>query len=195
MGYIALLARHPYNQLWPDFERSPFMDIQTCNLFARYNQVANNEMNLIISKLDNVQWNNEFGGYFKSIKDVCNHIYLGDFNWLQRFSRLRPFNYIKDPLFELNLLFGTTPLNELPDYFQKREELDRKLIQFTSELCQDDLGMALSYSDSKGLSHTRNFGGLIVHVFNHQTHHRGMVSVYLDILNIHNDFSNVSSLV
>lgn len=171
------------------------MDIQTCSLLSRYNQAANNEMNLIISKLDKEQWNKEFGGYFKSIKEVCNHIYVSDFNWLQRFSRLRPFNYIKDPLFDLNLIFGTTPLNEMPDYLQKREELDNKLIQFMSELRPDDLDMVLSYSDSRGVSHTKKFGGLVVHVFNHQTHHRGMVSVYLDIMNIHNDFSNVSSVV
>jgi uncharacterized damage-inducible protein DinB len=171
------------------------MDLQTCNLFARYNQVANNEMNLLIGKLDNLQWNKDFGGYFKSIKEVCNHIYLADFHWLKRFSGLRAFDYIKDPLFDLTLSFGTTPLNEINDYLKQRKELDEKLLQFTKELRPDDFDMALSYSDSKGVRYTRNFGGLIYHAFNHQTHHRGMVSVYLDIMNISNDFSNVSSLV
>ena len=171
------------------------MDILTCNLFARYNQFANNQMNLLIGKLDNLQWNKDFGGYFRSIKEVCNHIYIADFHWLKRFSKLRSFDYINNPLFDITLSFGTNPLNEISDYIQKREELDDKFLQFTSELRPDDLDMALSYSDSKGTNHTRNFGGLVYHAFNHQTHHRGMVSVYLDIMNINNDFNSVSPLV
>lgn len=171
------------------------MDIQTCSLLARYNQHANNEMNLLIAKLESDQWDREFGGYFKSIKELCNHVYLADFNWLKRFGRLRSFDYIKDSLFDRDLAFGTIPLVEIREYLQKREELDMKLIRFTNEVRQDDLGMPLSYSDSQGVQHTRNFGGLIVHVFNHQTHHRGMISVYLDMMHIHNDFSNVLPLV
>lgn len=171
------------------------MDIQTCKLLATYNQAANGHMNLLIEKLDGSQWSKDFGGYFRSIKDLCNHIYLADFNWLKRFSRLRDFDFIKDPLFDHDLVFGTNPIVEIPDYLQKREILDDKLIQFTNELCQADLDKPLSYLDSKGAGFTRNFGGLVLHVFNHQTHHRGMVSVYLDIMNIQNDFSNVASLV
>ena len=171
------------------------MDIQTCNLFAKYNQAANSGMSLSIGKLDNLQWNKEFGGYFKSIKEACNHIYITDFHWLKRFSKLRAFDYIKSPLFDQDLAFGTNPLSEPSDYIQKRMELDEKLIQFTSELCPDDFDMSLSYSDSRGVPHTKNVGGLIYHIFNHQTHHRGAVSVYLDMLNIDNDFSNVAPLV
>jgi uncharacterized damage-inducible protein DinB len=171
------------------------MDVQTSMLFAKYNQVANNDMNLLISKLDVGQWNREFGGYFKSIKEVCNHLYITDFNWLKRFSKLRDFHYIKNPIFDHDLAFGTNPISEIPDYLQKRKELDEKLIQFTSEIRPDDLDSDLSYSDSQGVPHKRNFGGLVLHAFNHQTHHRGMVSVYLDIMNIHNDFSNVLPLV
>jgi len=171
------------------------MDIQTCKLFAQYNHAANNDMNLLIGKLENFQWNKELGGYFKSIKDVCNHIYVADFNWLKRFSKLRAFDYVKDDLFAVDLSFGTNPLNEVADYIRKREELDEKLVQFTNELRRDDFEMSLSYLDSEGEHHSRNFGGLIFHVFNHQTHHRGMVSIYLEIMNISNDFSNVAPLV
>jgi len=170
------------------------MDIQTCRLLARYNQATNVEMDLLLRRLDDVQWNKELGGYFKSIKEVCNHIYIGDFFWLKRFSKLRSFTYVEDSLFDQVLKFGTNPL-ELPDYLQKRVELDNVIIQFTNELVQDDLLMTLSYSDSKGVQHSRNAGGCILHMFNHQTHHRGMVSVYLDCLNIDNDYSNILKML
>lgn len=31
----------------------------------------------------------------------------------------------------------------------------------------------------------------IIHIFNHQTHHRGEISAMLDILNIKNDYSGI----
>ena len=170
------------------------MDIQTCSLFARYNQATNVRMDLLLSKLDDSLWKQEFGGYFKSIKEVCNHIYIADFFWLKRFGKLRSFAYIEAPLFNQVLKFGTNPLEELPDYLQIRVEFDNIIIQFTNELVQDDLAMTLSYADSKGVQHTRNAGGCMLHMFNHQTHHRGMISVYLDSLHIDNDYSNLLAL-
>ena len=171
------------------------MDIQTCSLLAKYNQATNVQMDLLISKLDDSQWNKELGGYFKSIKEVCNHLYIADFFWLKRFSKLRSFSYINAPLFDQVLKFGTNPIEALPDYLQKRIALDKVVIQFINELLQNDLVMTLSYSDSKGVQHTRNAGGCILHMFNHQTHHRGMISVYLDCLHINNDYSNLLSLI
>ena len=170
------------------------MDIQTCSLFAKYNQATNVQMDLLLGRLDASQWMKEFGGYFKSIKEVCNHIYIADFFWLKRFSKLRSFHYIKAPLFNQVLKFGTNPIEEIPDYLQKRGDLDNLIIQFTNELVQDDLAMTLSYSDSKGVQHARNAGGCMLHMFNHQTHHRGMISVYLDCLHIDNDYSNLLTL-
>ena len=171
------------------------MDISTCIILGRYNQAANTAMNLLIGKLDDSQWNAELGGYFKSIKEVCNHLYISDFVWLKRLSKSRDFDYIKDPLFDQELIFGTQPLSGIADYLPKREVLDHKILHFTTDLIADDLGRTLSYSDSKGVPHTRNFGGLVLHMFNHQTHHRAMISVYLDIMKIDNDYSNLLYIV
>jgi uncharacterized damage-inducible protein DinB len=171
------------------------MDIGTCKLLARYNQAANTEMNALIGKLDNTRWTKEFEGYFKSIRDVCNHIYIADFNWLNRFGKLRDFDYAKDSMFAGDISFDTVYLKDIKDYPAKREELDKMLVRFAEQLRPDDFEMTLSYSDSRGVMHSRNFGGLILHVFNHQTHHRGMVSIYLDFFKIANDFSNIVPLV
>ena len=175
--------------------RGTLMDIGTCKLLARYNQAANTEMNALIGKLDNGRWTKEFEGYFKSVRDVCNHIYIADFNWLKRFGKLREFDYAKDAIFAGDISFDTIYLSSVNDYLAKREELDNKLIRFVDELRPDDFDRTLSYSDSRGAMHSRNFGGLIVHAFNHQTHHRGMVSIYLDFFNVPNDFSNIVPLV
>ena len=53
----------------------------------------------------------------------------------------------------------------------------------------------LRYKNFKGIDQDRELGGLILHVFNHQTHHRGMISLYLDMLGKENDFSNLFVLL
>lgn len=167
------------------------MDIRTCKLFAQYNKKTNCEMDEFIKPLEETQWSREFNGYFNSIKSLCNHLYISDFIWLQRFSNLREYCYIKNPMFNSEMRFGSTVLGDIGDYIVKREELDQQIILFVDEITQDDFDKYLTYKDSQGVSQKRLFGGLVLHFFNHQTHHRGMVSLYLENMNINNDFSNL----
>jgi uncharacterized damage-inducible protein DinB len=41
----------------------------------------------------------------------------------------------------------------------------------------------------------KNVAGVLVHIFNHATHHRGGISVYLDILGKENDYSSVLNCI
>lgn len=142
------------------------MDLQTLKLLADYNEKTDQKLNAIIAGLSNEQWMREFGGFFKSIKSMCNHIYICDFNWLMRFSPLRQFNYI-----------------------------DAMINNFVNEIIHDDLNEEIEYTDSHGNMHKKNFGGLVLHMFNHQTHHRGMISICLEEMGIANNCSNPTDLV
>jgi uncharacterized damage-inducible protein DinB len=171
------------------------MDIKTCKLLAQYNQVANQKMNGNIRTLSNAQWNQEFAGYFKTIKQLCSHIYISDYNWMKRFGRFRDFQFIKDPFFDQTLNYGSQPFDDIADYILKREELDKKMILFIDELAESDLEKTISFANMKGETVSKNVGGSILHIFNHQTHHRGMISLYLDMMGIGNDFSGLLPLV
>lgn len=171
------------------------MDVRTLKMFAEYNRKTNSDMNAFIQRLQASQWNQEFGGYFNSVKSLCNHIYIADFNWLQRFSKLRKFSYIDDPMFRQEIRFGWTVSETAEEYLEKRPILDGLMIAFVNELAQGDLDQPLEYADSQGRLHKRVFGGLVLHCFNHQTHHRGMVSIYLENMNISNDYSNLSNML
>ncbi len=175
--------------------REEGMDIRTLKLFAEYNRRTNSDMNGIIQKLDVSQWNQEFKGYYNSIKSLCNHIYISDFNWLKRFSRLRKFSYMENTLFNQELRFGSIVIETIEDYLEKRKVLDDQIIGFVNEITQEDLEQHLEYSDSRGRVYKRVFGGLVLHFFNHQTHHRGMISIYLEHMNISNDYSNLVNMV
>ena len=152
-------------------------------------------MNTNIRALSGTQWNREFTGYFKTIKHLCGHIYISDYNWMKRFGGFREFQFINDPFFERTLTYGSQPFDDIADYLLKREELDKKMVLFTNELTEGDLEKAISFANMKGETVVKNAGGSILHLFNHQTHHRGMISLYLDMMGIDNDFSGLLALV
>ncbi|MCV6609435.1 MAG: hypothetical protein OIF55_01560 [Amphritea sp.] len=49
----------------------------------------------------------------------------------------------------------------------------------TSEVEEPDFARSLKYANTKGIISERNFGELVAHLFNHQTHHRGQASTLL----------------
>ena len=73
-------------------------------------------------------------GYFNSIKLMCNHVYIGDFNWLQRFSRLRSFDYAKDPVFAKQIKFSEVVFGNVGEYLAMRKEIDNLMIRFADEV-------------------------------------------------------------
>jgi uncharacterized damage-inducible protein DinB len=171
------------------------MDTSVLKLLAGYNKKTNEAMNSLIERISGSQWDQQFGGYYRSIHSVCNHLYIADFNWLKRFGNLRGFAYLDDGFFQTQLTSASSAFESQHEYAAKRNNLDLKFLEFVSEISEDDLKKTLAFITPKGAEQSRNFGGAVLHVFNHQTHHRGMISVYLDSMGIENDYSNLLNLV
>jgi uncharacterized damage-inducible protein DinB len=64
----------------------------------------------------------------------------------------------------------------LADY---RRRLDELIAQWVTEIRPEHLNAALAYSSMAGASMRKDFGPLLQHFFNHQTHHRGQVTTLL----------------
>jgi uncharacterized damage-inducible protein DinB len=171
------------------------MSLHTIRLFARYNAHANLEMNKVLETLDAAEWDKQRGGHFSSFRSLLGHVYTADARWLLRFQALRTFSSVKGAVFDSPPSWETPPFGGFEEYQGLRQSLDAVLLSWVGELTEADLGHDISYQDSRGRPHTKNFGGLIFHVFNHQTHHRGMAALYLDEMGIANDFSNLSALL
>ena len=171
------------------------MTSDTVKLLARYNRHANVEMGRICAGLSDEEWNRGLGGYYPSIRSLCAHVFQSDLAWLRRFATLRPFGYAQHPMLQRTLTWGELLFPTFADYQRDRQVLDDLLAQFADEVSDDDFSKRLRYKNWQGVDQDRAFGGLIMHVFNHQTHHRGMVSLYLDMLGKQNDFSNILPLV
>ena len=167
------------------------MQKDTFDLWARYNKAVNEKMNSVIKTLSGEEWNKNLGGYFKSVRGLCSHLYVCDFNWLKRFSLLRDFAVFRDPIFNRDpYSFFSDPLfGDMGEYLAGRPVLDEKIISFANEINDRDFTSMLKYKDSHGNPIEKIFGGLLMQSFNHDTFHRGMVSLYLEMLGRENDFS------
>ena len=78
---------------------------------------------------------------------------------------------------------------DIKEYLEKRSLIDERMTAFAEEITESDLKGVLEYIDSHGNAHERNFGRCILQFLNHETHHRGMISLYLEMLGRENDFS------
>ena len=160
-------------------------------LMAKYNKETNVKMNNIIKNLSEDDWNKQFSGHYKSIHELCSHIYIGDCTWLNRFRTLNEYISLVDNKFYKNINLYETLFESIPEYLEKRIELDAFIIKIIEELEENDLKKILKWTNSKGITFEKKLGVCLLHLSHHQAHHRGMISLYLEFIGKDNDFSNL----
>ncbi len=150
-------------------------------LMARYNQQMNQNIYQSTSLLSTEELEKDRGAFFNSIIGTLNHIIVGDILWLKRFAKgavtLSSLNDIKK--FETPLSLDTILYPTLSALTNVRVEIDQIIVEFTAEISDSVIDTPLVYKNFKGQPFVKNFGCLLQHFFNHQTHHRGQVSTLL----------------
>lgn len=157
------------------------MTPQTAALMADYNRWMNDRMYEAAGKLDATELAADKGAFFGSILGTLNHIAVADLIWLRRFAQ----HPASSPA--LGALSGFPRPESLrqalaPDLAglgDLRQRLDEVIILWAHELAPELLSSHLSYTNTAGVASRRNFGALVQHFFNHQTHHRGQASALL----------------
>lgn len=171
------------------------MTPDTVQLLARYNQHVNHEMGGILASLNGEEWDRALGGFYPSVRSLCSHLFVTDLAWLKRLATVRTFRFGQDAMLGRTSTWGELLFPRYTDYAPDREALDNLLIRLADEMSAEDLAGRLQYKNWQGVAQERNVGGIVLHMFNHQTHHRGMISLYLDMLGKQNDFSAIIPLV
>ena len=144
------------------------MDYPNCfRLLARYNTVANQRLYEACAALDDVEYRKSRAGSLGSIHALLNHILLGDRIWMSRFegggSTTPPLHSILHDEFAALREARIAEDNRIERFFAENEPLDRPL----------------PYVNSKGVHYVDPLPVAAIHLFNHQTHHRGQVHVML----------------
>jgi uncharacterized damage-inducible protein DinB len=164
-------------------------------LFARYNKSVNEKMDGFIKSLSPQEWNKDLGGHFKTVRNLCSHLYMADINWLRRFKNLRDFSALKDPLFDHGYVYTDVIFEDSAEYLAKRPKLDDKILALAGEFTDGDLDSSLKYTDPHGKNIDVNFGSGILRFLSHGTHHRGMLSLYLELLGRENDVCSLGQVM
>nr|WP_222935165.1 DinB family protein [Pseudomonas fluorescens] len=148
---------------------------------ATYNQWMNRKLYDAASTLTDAQLAVDRHAFFGSILGTLNHLALGDTVWLKRFAQhpagfaaLAPLSSVAMPGDLKQVAFGT--LGELSD---RRAWLDQLIIDWAHSLREPELDHRLHYHNMRGMPADKPFFSLLVHFFNHQTHHRGQATTLL----------------
>ena len=119
--------------------------------------------------------------FFGSILGTLQHIAVADTIWLKRFAghpsrhaELDPVRAMAMPRSSDVVLFED--FNVLS---AQRRFLDDIIMRWSASLSEHDLQHVLHYTTTQGVPSAQDCFGLLMHFFNHQTHHRGQATTLL----------------
>jgi uncharacterized damage-inducible protein DinB len=150
-------------------------------LMAGYNEWMNARLYAAAGRLSSRELLADRKAFFGSILGTLNHIVVGDTLWLKRFAThpanhlaLDPVRQLQAPLSLDQILFA-----DFATLSNHRKWLDQVIKQWAESLTEQDLEHVLRYANTKGVVSNKRFASLVMHFFNHQTHHRGQASTLL----------------
>ena len=150
-------------------------------LMAEYNEWMNAKLYDAAQRVPTDDLARDRGAFFGSIIGTLNHLVVTDTMWLKRFAAhpsnpkaLEPVRALPQPT-ALNEIVFTT----LAPLAQRRKVIDAAIKAWAAALTQADLDHVLDYANTKGIRSQKRFSSLVVHLFNHQTHHRGQATTLL----------------
>ena len=87
------------------------------------------------------------------------------------------------------------PYATLPTLHAGRTWLDALIVEWVATLAPTVLSSRLVYANMKGETFARRIDGLLTHLFNHQTHHRGQVTTLLSQAGVEVGVTDLVTLV
>ena len=151
------------------------------SMMASYNQWMNDKLYAAARKLSVDALSAERGAFFGSIIGTLNHIVVADTLWLKRFTAhpspfesLNAIRALGRPAKLDQILF-----TDIQPLLAHRTMIDLTILDWAHELGAADLKTAIVYKNMKGVAKRKPLAALLVHFFNHQTHHRGQATTLL----------------
>lgn len=143
-----------------------------CVTMARYNAWQNRQVIAAFAGLDEAALRADRGAFFGSLMATANHLLWGDRMWLSRFTG-RPGPAVPGS--------QSTGFSETPaDWEIARYHTDGEILLWAERLRAVDLAGDLTwYSGLTQAEVAKPISLCIVHMFNHQTHHRGQIHAML----------------
>jgi len=148
------------------------MSIENFRHLADYNHWANRRLYAAALALPDEKYRRPTGVFFGSLHGTLNHLLLTDRVWLKRLTGE-----------------GDHPLRLDAILFEDRGELarariaeDARLKRVVGAYREADLAISLSYKTMSRAPQQQLLGDILLHLFNHHTHHRGHAHACCSIL-------------
>jgi uncharacterized damage-inducible protein DinB len=139
-------------------------------LMAEYNSWMNGRLYELCAGLSDAERRCDRGAFFKSIHGTLDHLLYGDLAWMSRFTGSPP---EPPPL-------GVEICPDFEELRRARRRLDTEIRAWAASLRRDWLEAPFTYTSKvDGQTRTLPAWVLVVHMFNHQTHHRGQLTTLL----------------
>jgi uncharacterized damage-inducible protein DinB len=148
------------------------MSIENFRQLADYNHWANRRLYAAAMEMPDEQYRRPTGVFFGSLHGTLNHLLLTDRIWLKRLT-----GEGEHPNQLAALLFDN--LHELA---RARMAEDARLSKVVNGYSDADLVAPVSYQTTSGKPHQQLLQDILLHLFNHQTHHRGQAHACCSIV-------------
>jgi uncharacterized damage-inducible protein DinB len=133
---------------------------------AAYNAELNRRVFGAALRLPDEERRADRGVFWRSIHGTLSHVLWADRIWLSRFGvGAQPTAAIQD---------SDKLVDDFGDLWSQRQGLDEVIVDWAGRLSETDLQGDLAwYSGAVGRNMVRSKALVVMHIFNHQTHHRG----------------------
>ncbi len=140
---------------------------------ADYNLWQNTSLYGAADNLSDAERRADRGAFFGSIHATLSHLFWGDKMWLQRFGEAVAIR-------QDTIAASVEEFEDWDEMVRARKAVDQQIIAWAAGFDEARLGETLSwFSGAMGREVSKPLAMLIVHFFNHQTHHRGQVHAML----------------
>ena len=149
------------------------ISVDYVRLMAAYGDWQNNSLFLAASALSDAERRRDRGAFFGSIHATLNHLLWGDQIWMHRLAGT-PAPAPKDIRSSLEMHAEWDALAA------DRKAMNQSVLDWAGRVRPEDLQGELGwYSGAMKAQISRPRWVLVMHMFNHGTHHRGQVHVML----------------
>lgn len=141
--------------------------------YARYNRWMNEKLYAICDSMSDEERKRDLGAPFHSIHGTLNHLLLVDRLWLGRFQENEfHINTLADELY-----------SDFDELRRERAKTDDAIDAWIAKLSESQLAGAFTFhSRSRNQDNTFLLSSVMLHFFNHQTHHRGQITAMIETL-------------
>lgn len=141
---------------------------------ARYNRWADRRLYAEAARLPDAQFRADAGAFFGSLHGTLNHLLVTNRIWMHRL----------DGTGEAPTTLNAILFEDLAPLQAAAATEDERIIRFVDGLSEADLGADFTYATTSGAPQRQPRWQALVHLCNHQTHHRGQAHAILTRLGV-----------